>query len=113
LPFLALAVVTVLLSHDLIMTTGPHNLAAYASDGHHGQHDAHFGDVVPHDPSVNCGSFEAVRATNGNAFDGDHMVSGQASAFEALDLSRPVMTALAELGAPPDQIRAMLQVYLN
>lgn len=30
LPFLALAVVTVLLSHDLIMTTGPHNLAAHA-----------------------------------------------------------------------------------
>jgi hypothetical protein len=108
-PFLALAVVTVLLSHDLIMTAGRHDIDAHLSLGHHAKHAAASSDDV----AATCGLFEAVRTTGWNACDGDHMVSGQASAIQAFDVFGPVMTAPAEPGVPPDQMRAMLQVFLN
>ncbi|MDQ3614527.1 MAG: hypothetical protein M3412_09420 [Chloroflexota bacterium] len=75
-PFLALAVVTVLLSHDLIMTAGPHDIDAHLSLGHHAEHAAASSDDLPDDLAATCGSFEAVRTTGWNACDGDHMVGG-------------------------------------
>lgn len=113
LPLLALSVVTILLSHDLVMAVGPHDLEGHASHDHQVRHDAPSSDTEPGDPVVACGTFQAVRATDRyDYFDSDPMLDGPPAPFQTVDVSEPVMTAPAEPGASPGQIRAMFQVYL-
>lgn len=116
IPLLALVVVTIVVSHDLLMAAGPHSIEAHAAPDHEMLHDGvpnDTDDTEPDDHAAACGTFEAVRASDRHDFDGTAVLSGRPDSYLAADESEQVTTTPAEPGAPPSRIRAMLQVFLN
>jgi hypothetical protein len=102
LPLLALVIAVVLISHDAAMAAGPH-------DGGHGSPHGDHGPVE----RTACGELEVARTS-----DPPRDVAAAAAmpppapALPNTGADAPPATA-PDPGAPPGQIRAMLQIWLN
>jgi hypothetical protein len=114
LPRIALTLLTLLMSHDVIMEMDPHDVEHTATHGDHAPtHNVPHPDAGSHVETATCMSLEAARTSESGRVDADlpSNVITDSRCQEAE--SEPIVIDRDEPGLSPGQRRAMLQVYLN
>ncbi|MBA2758372.1 MAG: hypothetical protein H0U38_01650 [Chloroflexia bacterium] len=114
LPRIALALLMLLVSHDVVMATDPHNVEGAATHGDHAPaHNAPRTDAASHVQTATCMAIEAARTSESIRVDGDLPSNVVVDSRCQVADSRAVAIDHDEAGGSPGQLRAMLQVYLN
>ncbi|MBA2758375.1 MAG: hypothetical protein H0U38_01665 [Chloroflexia bacterium] len=119
LPRLAMTLLMLLVSHDVVMAMDPHNVEHAATLGEHTPaHDAPDSNIWLRGSDADaqaatCMSFEAARTGESVRVDGDLPSNVVTDSRCQVAESAAVAIDHDEPGSSPGQRRAMLQVYLN
>ncbi len=107
LPRIALTLLTLLMSHDVIMAMDPHDVE------HAPTHNVPHPDAGSHVETATCMSLEAARTGESVRVDGDFPSNVVTDLRCQVTESEPIAIDRDEPGLSSGQRRAMLQVYLN